>query len=92
MYRSEEEAGIQAYFDHLLLPARPEDKDKPDRSLGDFLDSIITNPDLKLILLGNLGYFHDDPYRLSLAYYIIALSNYPAIWPALLSKTEAAYF
>ena len=72
----EEEAGIQAYFDHLLLPARPEDKDKPDRSLGDFLDSIITNPDLKLILLGNLGYFHDDPYSLSLAYYTIAQSSY----------------
>ncbi|MCK7541600.1 MAG: hypothetical protein MZV63_67315 [Marinilabiliales bacterium] len=32
--------------------------------MGEFLDSIIKNDDLKLILLGNLGYFHDDPYTL----------------------------
>ncbi len=44
--------------------------------VGDFLDSIISNEDLKLILLGNLGYFHDDPYSLSLAYYTIAEGSY----------------
>lgn len=48
----------------------------PDISVGEFLDSIIKNEDLKLILLGNLGYFHDDPYTLSLAYYTIAQGSY----------------
>ena len=32
--------------------------------MDEFLDSITGNDDLKLILLGNLGYFHDDPYTL----------------------------
>lgn len=72
----EEAAGIDAYFDRLLLPLKPEDKDRPDRSLGDFLDSIIGHKDLKLILLGNLGYFYDDPYALSLAYYTVAQGSY----------------
>ena len=41
-------------------------KSVKDISLGEFLDSIIHNEDLKLVLLGNLGYFHDDPYSISL--------------------------
>ena len=49
---------------------------KQDQSVGEFLDSIIDNEDLKLILLGNLGYFHDDPYSLSLAYYSISQGSY----------------
>ncbi|OQY03118.1 MAG: hypothetical protein B6I20_05700 [Bacteroidetes bacterium 4572_117] len=32
--------------------------------------------DLKLVLLGNLGYFHDDPYSLSLNYYSVAQGSY----------------
>ena len=40
-------------------------KNKPEKSVGEFLDEIITDEDLKLVLLGNLGYFHDDPYTLS---------------------------
>jgi all-trans-retinol 13,14-reductase len=47
-----------------------------DISLGEFLDSIIKNEDLKLILLGNLGYFHDDPYSISLNYYSVAQGSY----------------
>ncbi len=49
---------------------------RQDQSVGEFLDSIIDNEDLKLILLGNLGYFHDDPYSLSLAYYSISQGSY----------------
>ena len=45
-------------------------------NLGDFLDRIINHEDLKLILLGNLGYFHDDPYNLSLGYYCMAQNSY----------------
>jgi all-trans-retinol 13,14-reductase len=69
--------GIDAYFDQLLNPKKkPSDGVPQDKSVGEFLDSIIHNDDLKLILLGNLGYFHDDPYSLSLAYYTAAQSSY----------------
>ncbi len=72
-----EKEGIERYFEQLLNPRKkPAAGGDPDTSVGDFLDSIISNEDLKLILLGNLGYFHDDPYSLSLAYYTIAEGSY----------------
>jgi phytoene dehydrogenase-like protein len=69
--------GINAYFDQLLKPKKkiPEGQ-PPDRSVGEFLDSIIRDDELKLILLGNLGYYNDDPYSLSLAYYSQAQGSY----------------
>lgn len=73
-----EEKGINDYF-HRLLNARQimkESEGMPDTSVGDFLDTIIRDEDLKLVLLGNLGYFHDDPYALSLNYYAIAQASY----------------
>ena len=73
----EETDGIKAYFDQILNPKKKSpENDKQDKSLGEFLDSIIKTDDLKLILLGNLGYFHDDPYSLSLAYYSVAQGSY----------------
>jgi all-trans-retinol 13,14-reductase len=72
-----EKAGIKAFFDQILQPAKNvTGMDHPDISIGEFLDSIIHDDDLKLILLGNLGYFHDDPYTLSLAYYTISQGSY----------------
>jgi len=72
-----EEEGIKAYFDQILNPPkRTPGAGVEDRRVGEFLDSIIKNDDLKLILLGNLGYFHDDPYTLSLAYYSLAQGSY----------------
>ncbi len=69
--------GIKAYFDQLIKPKKKTPgKEGQDKSLGEFIDSIITTEDLKLILLGNLGYFHDDPYTLSLAYYTAAQGRY----------------
>jgi len=69
--------GIRAYFDQVLNPKkRTAGNVSTDISLGEFLDSIINNDDLKLILLGNLGYFHDDPYSLSLGYYSVAQGSY----------------
>ncbi len=38
-------------------------------NLGDFLDSIIKDDDLKLILTANIGYYHDDPYTMSMLVY-----------------------
>jgi len=73
----DETDGIKAYFDQLMNPVKKSPGPVPaDNSVGEFLDSIIRNDDLKLILLGNLGYFHDDPYTLSLAYYRAAQSSY----------------
>ncbi|MBW6497489.1 MAG: NAD(P)/FAD-dependent oxidoreductase [Bacteroidales bacterium] len=74
----DEEQGIKTYF-HFILNSRKilaEAAGKPERSLGDFLDEHIGNEDLKLILLGNLGYFHDDPYSISLNYYLVAQGSY----------------
>lgn len=74
----EEEEGIKAYFHQLMNIKKiiKENGDQPERTLGEFMDSIIKNEDLKLILLGNLGYFDDDPYSLSLTYYSVAQSSY----------------
>ena len=73
----EETGGIRKYYGQILaLKKKATENDIRDISVGEFLDSIINNDDLKLILLGNLGYFHDDPYTLSLAYYSIAQGSY----------------
>lgn len=45
-------------------------------SIGGFLDKIIKNSELKLLLLANLLYYHDDPYKLSLLYFAGAQSGY----------------
>jgi len=45
-------------------------------NVGDFLDSIIEDDDLKLLLLANLQYYHDDPYSMSLIYYSAAQASY----------------
>ena len=73
-----EKDGIEKYF-YSVLNARKvmkESKGQKDKSLGEFLDEIINDEDLKLVLLGNLGYFHDDPYTLSYYYYINAQGAY----------------
>jgi len=74
----EKEKGIDDYFYHVLNARRVmvAHRNEPDRSVGAFLDEIITNEELKLVLLGNLGYFHDDPYTLSWIYYLTAQGSY----------------
>ena len=73
-----EEKGIDDYFYHVLNAKRVMIKyrNEADKSVGEFLDEIISNNDLKLVLLGNLGYFHDDPYSLSWIYYLTAQGSY----------------
>lgn len=70
--------GIKAFYDQILTPKKKtaEGGVPIDKSLGEFLDSIINNEDLKLVLLGNLGYFHDNPYSISLTYYSAAQVRY----------------
>jgi all-trans-retinol 13,14-reductase len=73
-----EKAGIKAYFFQIqnIKKIIKQESNKTERTIGEFIDSIITDGDLKLILLGNLGYYHDDPYNLSLNYYSMAQSSY----------------
>ncbi|MFO7657253.1 MAG: NAD(P)/FAD-dependent oxidoreductase [Bacteroidales bacterium] len=74
----DEEQGIKTYFYSVLNYRKilADSAGKPEKNLGEFLDEIIGNEDLKLILLGNLGYFHDDPYSVSLNYYLVAQGSY----------------
>ncbi len=46
------------------------------KDIGAFLDSIIKDDKLKVILNSNLGYYHDNPYELSLIYHSIAQYSY----------------
>ena len=46
------------------------------QTLGRFLDKIITNEDLKLVLGANIQYYHDDPYSMSLVFYSAAQASY----------------
>lgn len=74
-----EEEGIDAYFWHMANARRVMvlNRNQAEKNIGQFLDEIIKNEDLKLVLLGNLGYYHDDPYTLSWFYYLSAQnSNY----------------
>ncbi len=76
----EDVKGINDFFFRLtefkLKKNNPEFNKEITKSLGDFLDTIIKNEDLKLILLGNLGYFSDNPYNLSLMYYAASQGDY----------------
>lgn len=74
----DQEKGIDDYFYHVLNAKRVmvAHRNEPDKSVGTFLDEIISDDDLKLVLLGNLGYFHDDPYTLSWIYYLTAQGSY----------------
>ncbi len=72
-----ESEGIRSYFEQLMKPKKKVlEEGQQDISIGTFLDSIIRDEELKLILLGNLGYYHDDPYSLSLSYYSISQGSY----------------
>nr|MDA3823225.1 FAD-dependent oxidoreductase [Bacteroidales bacterium] len=70
--------GIDTYFERLANAMRINvmERRNPDISVGEYLDSIFTDEELKLVLLGNLGYFHDDPYSLALRYFAIAEGAY----------------
>jgi phytoene dehydrogenase-like protein len=73
-----EKAGIDLYFESVLNARKiiGAKDSPPDKTVGEWLDEIISDETLKLVLLGNLGYFHDDPYSLSYYYYITAQGSY----------------
>ena len=47
-----------------------------DFTVGQLLDSLFTNEDLKLVLLANFGYYSDDPYTMSLPYFAAGQGSY----------------
>ena len=57
-----QEKGIDDYFYKVLNVRRVmlAHKGQPDKSVGVLLDEIIGDEDIKLVLLCNLGYYHDD--------------------------------
>ncbi len=66
-------SGKKLYVSLPLFPILyPELTFKSKKSLGEFLDSIIDDEELKLILCANIGYYHNDPYQTSLVYYAVA--------------------
>ncbi|MFB6200536.1 MAG: phytoene desaturase family protein [Halorhabdus sp.] len=48
------------------------------KTLGAFLDDLLDNDAPKRILTANLGYYHDDPYSLSLPFFAVAQGGYIA--------------
>lgn len=48
------------------------------KTIGGFLDENIQNEDLKLLLTANLGYYSDDPYKMSMIYFSTAQDGYYA--------------
>lgn len=45
-------------------------------TLGDFLDSLTDDEELKLALSANYGYYHDDPYSLAFSLFAYAQAGY----------------
>ncbi|MDH5637274.1 MAG: NAD(P)/FAD-dependent oxidoreductase [Nitrospinota bacterium] len=75
--RAVPKSGIMALLALPLWPILyPNLTFKMSRSLGSYVDSLFQNEDLKLALLANLGYYHDDPYSTSMFYYSIAQMSY----------------
>jgi all-trans-retinol 13,14-reductase len=57
----------------LLFPSIVFDAKK---TVGELLDSIISDETLKQVLTGNVAYYHHDPYALSLLFFGIAQASY----------------
>ena len=46
------------------------------QTMGDFMDSIIKDDELKLVLAANMGYYHDNAYTMALSFYGVAQASY----------------
>jgi len=70
------------FVQFLLLPVYPllfpSVVKNAKKTIGQFLDENIGNEDLKLLLTANIGYYHDDPYSMSMVYFSIAQDSYYA--------------
>ncbi|MBB6459336.1 FAD-dependent oxidoreductase [Flammeovirga kamogawensis] len=46
------------------------------KTVGEWLDYLFTDEELKIILQANLVYYHDDPYTMSMIYFATAQAGY----------------
>ena len=49
---------------------------RENTTVGRFLDDLFDDEDLKLVLLATLGYYHNNPYNMSLLYFSIAQGSF----------------
>ncbi len=49
---------------------------RENTTAGQFLDDLFEDEDIKLVLLATLGYYHDNPYNMSLLFYSIAQGSF----------------
>ena len=49
---------------------------RENSTIGQLLDELFEDENLKLVLLANLGYYHNNPYTMSLIYYSVAQGSY----------------
>jgi phytoene dehydrogenase-like protein len=47
-----------------------------NQSIGGYLDNLTDNEDLKFALIGNIGYYSDNPYNLSLIFFTAAQRSF----------------
>ncbi|MFX0208531.1 MAG: phytoene desaturase family protein [Candidatus Hodarchaeota archaeon] len=45
-------------------------------SVGEYLDNLTKNEDLKMVLTANIGYYHDDPYGLSMIFFSVPQDSF----------------
>lgn len=75
----EEEKAINTFFKDLpvLMEGNMEKiMNFAITSVGEYLDTLTSNENLKFALTGNLGYYHDNPYGLSSIYFMSAQNSY----------------
>jgi len=69
--------GLKAKLLYPLFPLFYPNITKASRyTVGRWLDERIKSEELRIILQGNLMYFHDDPYTMSLFYFSAAQTNF----------------
>ncbi len=81
----QERHNLKIYFSNLMALIKPilnseanfKDLLNAGRlSAGEFLDQHFSDAKLKLLLLANLGYYHHDPYNLSLLWFAFGQMSY----------------
>ena len=60
---------------HFRGMSRVPDSNEP-ATAGEFLDQLTDDEGLKMILAGNVGYYHQDPFQVNLFYYAAGQSSY----------------
>ena len=72
-----ERKGLKRFLSFVIAPfCYPKVLNALFSNVGKFLDRLFKDERLKAIILGNLGYYGDNPYELSLIFYAIAQKGF----------------